>query len=158
MILWLAMFGQVAIPQDDQPWQVRTGIDKSRGDVARNDLAFERAVEETAMAAEPTTAIPVPYRGLVERLGSSCWSCREGASRRLLVALKANPGDARWLYWGGRHRDLEVRLRCATLIRRLHPCPTCAGTTLLHDKWDGSPIGCWDCSGSGSAIAWSMWD
>lgn len=115
------------------------------------DLEFLMAVEETVIA-EPGTAAPEPYRGLIERLGSDCYHCREIASRRL---KEASYFDPRWLFWGRHSRDPEVRLRSNTIIRRLNPCPSCGGSgASRHYREDP----CWDCQGIGSVWCWSAWD
>ncbi len=115
------------------------------------DLEFLMAVEETVMA-EPGTAAPEPYRGLIERLGSDCYHCREIAARKL---KEASYFDPRWLFWGRHSRDPEVRLRSNTIIRRLNPCPSCGGSgASRHYREDP----CWDCQGIGSVWCWSAWD
>lgn len=115
------------------------------------DLEFMMAVEESVMA-EPGTSAPEPYRGLIERLGSDHYRCREIASRGLEAASRFNP---QWLFWGRRHRDLEVRLRANTILRRLSPCGSCSGTgASRHYREDP----CWDCRGLGSVWGWTAWD
>ncbi len=41
--------------------------------------------------------------------------------------------DQRWLFWGRRHPDPEVRLRSNAILRRLNPCSTCKGTGQLEE-------------------------
>lgn len=115
------------------------------------DLEFTMAVEESVMA-EPGTAPPEPYAGLIGKLGSDCCHCREAASRQLggVSCL-----DRRWLSWGRRSRDPEIRLRSNTIMRRLNPCLSCGGSGVSrHYREDP----CWDCRGIGSVWCWSAWD
>ena len=105
------------------------------------------------MAAVPGAGhLPSPIRGLIERLGDSSWREREAASRQLQAEAMS---DQRWLFWGRRHPDLEVRLRSNAILRRLNPCSTCKGTG-QSKNWDAWP--CWDCNGTAAAWPWSMWD
>ena len=124
----------------------------SANEAARGDLEFVRGVEEFVIAAEPGRRPPEPYRGLIERLGSDKWREREDASKGLQAASAA---DQRWLFWGRRHPDPEVRLRSNAILRRLNPCSTCKGTG-NSKNWDLWP--CWDCQGTATAWPWSMWD
>jgi hypothetical protein len=124
----------------------------SANEVARTDLEFARGVEEFVIATEPGEAPPEPFRGLIARLGDSSWRERDAASRGLLAA---SAPDQRWLFWGRRHADPEVRLRSNAILRRLNPCPTCKGSGNSRN-WEPWP--CWDCSGAGTAWPWSMWD
>ena len=124
----------------------------SANEAARGDLEFVRGVEEFVIAAEPGRRPPEPYRGLIERLGDSCWREREAASRGLQAASAV---DQRWLFWGRCHPDPEVRLRANAILRRLNPCSTCKGTG-NSKNWDLWP--CWDCQGTATAWPWSMWD
>ena len=119
---------------------------------ARGDLEFMRGVEEFVIAAGPSCRPPEPYRGLIERLGHSSWREREAASRGL---LEVSAVDRRWLFWGCRHPDPEVRLRSNAILRRLHPCPSCKGDG-NSKNWELWP--CWDCQGTATAWPWSMWD
>ena len=96
-------------------------VSPSADEIARNDLEFVRSVEEFVIAARPGRRPPEPYRGLIERLGNSCWREREHASRQLETASAV---DQRWLFWGRLHPDPEVRLRSNTILRRLNPCTT----------------------------------
>jgi hypothetical protein len=115
------------------------------------DLEFAMAVEESIMA-EPGTTAPEPYKGLIERQGSDCYRCREIATRKLQSASWFDP---RWLFWGRKHRDPEVRLRSNAILRRLNLCPSCDGTgASRHYREDP----CWDCQGLGSVWIWSAWD
>ena len=121
-------------------------------EAARGDLEFVRGVEEFVIAAEPGKVPPEPYRGLIERLGNPSWREREAASKGLQAASAV---DQRWLFWGRRHPDPEVRLRSNAILRRLNPCQTCRGTG-QSKNWDLWP--CWDCQGTTTAWPWSMWD
>jgi hypothetical protein len=124
----------------------------SSNEAARGDLEFARGVEEFVIAAAPGGSPPEPYRGLIDRLGDSSWRERDAASRQLQAASMT---DQRWLFWGRRHLDLEVRLRSNAILRRLNPCSTCKGTG-QSKNWDAWP--CWDCNGHATAWPWSMWD
>jgi hypothetical protein len=119
----------------------------------RDDLEFMRAVEESVMVmAEPGTTPPEPYKGLIERLGSDCYRCREIASRKLKAVSWFN---YQWLFWGRKHRDPEIRLRSNSILRRINPCPSCSGSgASRHYREDP----CWDCHGFGSVWLWSAWD
>jgi hypothetical protein len=119
---------------------------------ARGDLEFIRGVEEFVLSAEPDRGLPEPYRGLIERLGDPSWCERNAATRRLQAASAV---DQRWLFWGRRHRDPEVRLRANAILRRLNPCSTCKGSG-NSKNWELWP--CWDCEGTTTAWPWSMWD
>lgn len=115
------------------------------------DLEFMVAVEESVMA-EPGLAPPEPCKGLIERLGSDSYRDREAASRSLWVTSRFNQ---RWLAWGRRYRDPEIRLRSNTILRRINPCPTCKGEgRSVHYREDP----CFDCGGSGSRWPYSAWD
>jgi hypothetical protein len=118
----------------------------------RNDLEFVRGVEEFVIAAAPGRRPPEPYRELIERLGDPSWPEREAASRELCAT---SAYDQRWLFWGRLHRDLEVRVRCNAILRRLNPCPACHGAG-NSKNWELWP--CWDCQGTATAWPWSMWD
>jgi hypothetical protein len=124
----------------------------SANEAARGDLEFARGVEEFVIAARPGTRPPEPYCRLIERLGDSSWRERETASRELEAASVA---DQRWLFWGRRHPDPEVRCRSNAILRRLNPCSTCKGTG-DSKNWELWP--CWDCQGTATAWPWSMWD
>jgi hypothetical protein len=127
-------------------------VSPSTSEVARGDLEFVRAVEEFVIAARPGQRPPEPYRKLIERLGDSSWREREAASKQLEAASAV---DQRWLFWGRRHPDPEVRCRSNALLRRLNLCPTCKGTG-QSKNWDEWP--CSDCSGCRSSWPYSMWD
>jgi hypothetical protein len=121
-------------------------------EAARGDLAFVRGVEEFVLGADPGGRPPEPYRGLIERLGDPAWREREAASEAL---QEVSAADHRWLFWGRRHPDPEVRLRSNAILRRLNPCSTCEGAGNSKD-WELWP--CWDCQGTATAWPWSMWD
>jgi hypothetical protein len=149
----------------------------SANEVARGDLEFVRGVEESLMdlgsgihdfgfkiprsrIQNPKSPIqnprsgapPEPYRGLIERLGGPSWRERDAATKGL---QEASATDQRWLFWGRRHPDPEVRLRCNAILRRLNPCSTCKGSG-NSKNWELWP--CWDCQGTTTAWPWSMWD
>ena len=115
------------------------------------DLEFSMAVE-ASIQAERGTAPPEPYAGLIARLGSECWTCREIASRKL---QRLSADDQRWLFWGRASRDLEIRLRCNVILRKLNPCPSCDGTG-ESKNYSGYP--CFDCDGLKTIWLWSPWD
>jgi hypothetical protein len=127
-------------------------LSPSADEAARGDLEFVRGVEEFVIAAEPGRRPPEPYRGLIERLGAPSWREREAASGGL---QEASALDQRWLFWGRRHRDPEVRLRSNAILRRLNPCSTCKGAG-NSKNWELWP--CSDCQGTATAWPWSMWD
>ena len=115
------------------------------------DLEFTMAVEESVMA-EPGTALPEPFKGLIERLGDPCYHCREIASQKFQAASRF---DQRWLFWGRKHRDPEVRLRSNSILRRINPCSSCEGSGESR-HYQGYP--CWDCQGLRTVWLWSIWD
>jgi hypothetical protein len=115
------------------------------------DLAFTRAVEES-IAREPGTAIPEPFASLIGAMGQSDWRKREAASHAM---QDASASDLRWLFWGRRHPDLEVRVRCNAIIRRLNPCAACKGSGGSR-SWEGSA--CWECDGAGTEWPYTIWD
>ncbi len=115
------------------------------------DLEFAMAVEESVMG-EPGARPPEPYKGLIERLGSDCFQCREITSQKL---LRASRFDQRWLFWGRKHRDPEVRLRANAILRRINPCSSCGGSGESR-HYTGYP--CWDCQGWRTIWLWSAWD
>ena len=67
---------------------------------------------------------PAPFGRMIEDLGGDCFGCRQRASKRLAAASR---DDQRWLFWGRRHRDPEIRFRCNDLLWRLNRCPDCTG-------------------------------
>jgi hypothetical protein len=93
----------------------------------RADLVMAAAVE--AFVAElPGARIPEPFPSAIEDLGADCYGCRERASKRLAAMVTAEGGCAtRWLFWGRRHRDPEVRLRCNAILQNLTRCADCGG-------------------------------
>jgi hypothetical protein len=127
-------------------------IGPSNIDAARTDLAFTRSVEEFVIAAAPGHQPPEPFRSFLVQLGAPSWREREVASREL---QGASAMDQRWLFWGRRNSDLEVRLRSNAVLRRLNPCTTCKGSG-NSKNWELWP--CWDCQGTATAWPWSMWD
>lgn len=123
------------------------------------DLDFMSAVESW-VAATP----PEPFLSLIEHLGSDCYTCREIASRKLQAACTGD--GARWLFWGRRHRDLEVRVRANAILRRVSRCEICGGSGKSSNGHHSMRIGddwiwtdaCGDCMGTGTLWPWSMWD
>ncbi len=125
---------------------------QSDGEAIRDDLVLARAVEEFVIDARPDRGPPEPYRGLIDRLGAPVWRDREEASEAMRAA---SVGDPRWLFWGRRHSDPEVRLRSNAILRRLYPCQACKGYGRSRN-WDS--WACWDCQGTATAWPWSIWD
>lgn len=127
------------------------------------DLEFIRATEESVAAMAPGSVPPEPYRSLIdEGLSADCYRCREMASKKLRAA---SVDDPRWLFWGRRHRDPEVRLRCNAIIRRTNPCRACSGTGLgvAESMWIGGDVvafrlRCDACGGVGSVWGYGPWD
>jgi hypothetical protein len=137
-----------------------TGQPPSSGhasDIARNDLLFARAVEESVMAAAPTARPPAPYRVLMRMMGDPSWRTREYATAFIEETVRANrdrTGAVRWLFWGRRSEDAEIASRCNAILRRLHPCLTCKGSGRSKDtEWP-----CWDCQGTATLFWPSIWD
>ncbi len=124
----------------------------SATDAARGDLEFIRGVEAFVLAAGAGQGHPEPFRGLIERLGDPSWRERDAATKGLAMASAT---DRRWLFWGRRHPDPEVRLRSNAILRRLNPCSSCKGSG-NSKNWETWP--CWDCQGTATAWPWSMWD
>jgi hypothetical protein len=137
-----------------------------------DDLRFEAAVEEFAMSASRTGRPAAPFDRLIDDLGSDCWRFREASSRRLERACLAT-GEVRWLFWGRRYRDAEIRVRCNAILRRLTRCQLCMGIGFCpefkpgndnpdncrqchRNRWwhdiDNAPP-CTSCRGSGAAWA-----
>jgi hypothetical protein len=116
-----------------------------------DDLEFTMAVEESVMA-EPGTAPPELYKGLIERLGDPCYHCREIATRKFQTASRF---DQRWLFWGRKHPDPEVRMRSNSILRRINPCSSCGGT---GESRHYPGYSCWDCQGLRTVWLWSIWD
>jgi hypothetical protein len=133
----------------------------------RADLFFTAAVEDLVRAAEPAARPPEPYRSLIAGLGADCWTCRDLAGRHLERAVGTDP---RWLLWGRRDPDPEIRLRCNNILRALTRCDRCGGTGFCrlfqtddpeqngpcrncgHWAWEHPEIKaeCWGCTGDGS--------
>lgn len=124
-----------------------------------DDMVFVMATEDVVRSEHPG-AIPEPYKGLIAKTGDPCWRCRELATRRLLRASKQ---DWRWLFWGSKHEDGEIRLRCNRLLREMTLCPECEGTgSVSIGHWD-EVSGDWThkcrvCKGRRSAWAFTIWD
>jgi len=127
---------------------------ESKGDLARHDLCFALAVEES-IARESATEIPEPYRSMIGLLGVPAWKERENSSSKLLAAFMADPLAARWLFWGRKSPDPEIASRCNGVLRRLYRCGSCHGT---GNSGATSNYQCWDCSGAGTAWPFSWLD
>jgi hypothetical protein len=95
----------------------------------RADLVMMAAVEEFA-ARQPGARPPEPFRSLIAALGQDCYKCRERASRRLAAASAT---DLRWLFWGRRSRDAEIRFRCNLILKELTRCGYCGGMGLCRE-------------------------
>jgi hypothetical protein len=94
-------------------------------ELVRADLMCAAAVEDFVRAACPAAGPPQVYHKLIDNLGAECFTCREIAGRRLREACSG--GDLRWLFWGRRSADAEIRLRSNNLLRDLTRCPDCGG-------------------------------
>ncbi len=169
--LLLAMALVAQDPWDPDP--VRPPLVPVPGTAAaiRADLVMQAAVEDFA-AQQPHAAPPEPYRSMISHLGGDCFHCRERASKRLLAASKS---DLRWLFWGRKDPDLEIRLRCNNILRKLTTCSDCKGRGLCFEyrpilnqtgsegacricgRWQWghpeSPGPCLSCTGEG--VAWN---
>jgi hypothetical protein len=167
MILILAVMQDPPPPPADIPgWQNRwlkeqeqIKAEERAAELRVADVEFAMAVEESVMSI-PGTAPPEPYKGLIRRLGAHCYRCREIASKKLLAA---SGGDHRWLLWGRKDADLEVRLRCNNLLKKLVKCPQCGGAGKTrqgrwNDRNDGWTDECSLCVGKGTSWKWSIWD
>jgi hypothetical protein len=119
------------------------------------EVAFVGAVEDFVRIACPTARPPELIRSYFARMGSPEWRERDRATREAEAYFAANPGEARWLFWGRRSRDPEVATRCNAALRRLSPCLTCGGSG-QSKNYELYP--CWDCSGFGTVWPWSIWD
>lgn len=115
----------------------------------RNDLEFRNSVERFVMDASPHARIPEPCRHQIEDLGNECWQYRDGATKRLERQIGS---QTRWLFWGRRAGDLEIRMRCHALLRQLYRCPLCYGAgeclnfkpiEVMKDGW--STVRCGSC-------------
>lgn len=142
------------LPPAARSWPVAVGC-------PRDDLEFMRSVED--FAADHAATLPASRRPsgpillAIGGLGCSHWATREAAARSLESRLRAEPSGARWLFWGRRHPDPEVRLRCNGILRRLNPCDYCHGLGWFGEDPDYA-IPCKDCGGARSSWPWSMWD
>jgi hypothetical protein len=101
----------------------------------RTDLAFQDSVERFVLAAKPHSVPPEPFYDLIELLGDQCFKCRERASKDILEASKS---DLRWLMWGTRHRDPEIRLRCMAILVSATKCGRCDGEGLCRKYVKGN--------------------
>jgi hypothetical protein len=145
--------------------------------LSRADLAFSRAVEDSIRALPPEAV-----QAIILDLGSECYFSRESAERKLLRYAQAEGGGFdeaqpwRWLWWGLRQRDLEIRLRCLSVLRRITPCPVCGGNPYCREfraapgqDWKCRVCGrsewmheeyapCEACQGVGSVWDGTIWD
>lgn len=147
---------------------------------SQSDLDMTHSVERFVMESAPAQRVPEPYRHLIEDLGSDCYQYRESSSRRLKFRIGANQ---RWLVWGRRHPDLEIRHRCNILLFAINRCRLCGGAgkcidfqphdvvrggytqTICRrcglDSWDHNPhsmFPCRQCKGFGSAWTRGMFE
>jgi hypothetical protein len=166
VLLALALLAQQPDQQPDQPFgfdpdAVRDVVMEIAGvttepplppaDRARIDLGFTGAVEDFVRTSRPWAKPPKAIADDIEALGHWKWFERDAASKRL-EALP--PGDQRWLFWGRRNRDPEIRLRANGIIRRLNLCTNCKGIGRFDEEWYTRE--CWDCHGFGTLWPWSM--
>lgn len=111
-----------------------------------NDVAFMAAVEQS-IQLEPKTKPPQPFAGDIELLGDAQYKVRNDAYNRLLKASQKNP---RWLFWGLKHSDIEVRLWCNKALWSLSECYGCRGTGICEFEpalYAGEPCGfCGKCT------------
>ena len=101
-----------------------------RANNQRADLAFAHAVECFVMSATSMAAPPKRFRELIEGLGDECFVGREVSTKRL---LEASTRDSRWVFWGRRHRDPEIRMRCNIILARLAACDWCHGARICRE-------------------------
>jgi hypothetical protein len=138
-------------------------------ELSRGDLEFTDAVEEFVRESDRNARPPEPFLSLLGMLGAPCYRCRNLAARRLRDTTTDE--SIRWLFWGRRSADPEIRLRSNNLLRDLTRCPICGGrgVCLLYrpaaDNPDGpcencgqwswrhfdEPHACGACGGFGSA-------
>jgi len=88
------------------------------------DLDLQYAVESWVQSVEPSRLPPEPFRHMIDDLGNDCFLYRQAASKRLESASR---GNIRWLFWGRRYKDPEIRVRCNAILRRVARCPSCDG-------------------------------
>lgn len=117
----------------------------------RADLDFMRAQEESVMAMLPhpirlDAGMPAHVAELIRLLGDPCHRCRERAQTELEALSRDDP---RWLFWGIRARDLEIRRRCGSVLSRCGPvCWRCRGAgRCAGELFGGSMRWCPICDG-----------
>ena len=115
------------------------------------DLEFARANEDFVIRIRGT-APPAKFDSLITLLGDPCHRCRERATAELFEESRA---DSRWIFWGMRHRDPEVRTRATSILRRLNPCKACRGTGISTYNPDYS---CYECHGTKTTWDWATGD
>jgi hypothetical protein len=89
------------------------------------DLRFMDAQEAFVIKAKPGMTPPPPFYQMIERLGRTCHDCRERATDDLGAI---GPESIRWLMWGRRHNDPEIRMRCESALAKATMCQWCRGT------------------------------
>lgn len=107
-----------------------------------NDRAFQYAQESFVMSAVPRMRPPADVMDIINLAGADDYCARETASKWLRKV------DARWLMYGIRGPDLEIRLRCNRVLQWQSVCPACIGSGLCQykpkdaDRPDGECVNC----------------
>lgn len=130
-----------------------TTLPPTAAEIARLDLGFCYAVEDS-IAREPGTNVPAAYAGLIDLLGCDSYRGRVDATTRLESAVRRDPSALRWVFWGRRDKDPEIRVRCNAILRRATatpPCSTCKDGLFYDGK-------CWVCRGLKSLWTYGPWD
>ena len=146
----------VGQPPEDLQWDFRNAEWVKSSAVRRiptlpdriNDLAFKGAVETFAAEASQQKP-PEPFASLIDQLGWDCYTARQIGYERLIGAIRRNLRDARWLFWGMRHSDPEVRLWCNRGLTELSGCWSCDGSGLCHHKRTAPRCDIWMQPGDG---------
>jgi hypothetical protein len=136
-----------AIVCQDQEWTPKT--EPLPDELPRIDLEFALAVEDSIGRRAIT---PEPYRTLIKLQGGRCWRCRQVFTGKLERLVRDDPGASRWLMRGRWDGDLEIAVRCNTILRNLNTCTLCKGTGVLSKYYDQV---CWACKGHGTM--WHFW-
>lgn len=163
-VILIAVLAQV--PDNNNPWwdkwekeQKAKAEEEAKADLRIADIDLTVAVEDF-VSKDASRTPPEPFRSMIDKLATECWKCRETATNRL---QKASEKDWRWLLWGRKHNDQEVRTRCNTILKRIIKCPDCTGTgKSKFEYWDQnrqvSTTDCEMCSGKGTLFRYTPWD
>lgn len=114
------------------------------------DLELIRAVEESVIAGLPhprrlEDGMPPIVAAFVRDMGAPCIKCRDRATEAMEYCAQKN---IRWLFWGLRSTDAEVRSRCQGILKRIPPrCEVCGG--IPHRSY----FECRTCNGTGATWA-----